>query len=176
MSLAADLASIAAIDREARRPEHRRMAHPGPDDDALRASWLARRGSFAKDARLARSRGVRIGLGLAGALAVVAGIVGIFLPVLPTTPLLILAAACFFRSSPRFYNALLSHRALGPLIWEWRQRRTIPPRAKAAAIALIVVTMGLTIALVLDSVWPRVAMAAVGLAVVGWIASVPSRR
>lgn len=61
------------------------------------------------------------------------GVVGAFLPLLPTTVFLILAAACFARSSPRFEAWILDHRQFGPLVRNWREHGVIPPRAKALA-------------------------------------------
>lgn len=58
------------------------------------------------------------------------GFVGIFLPVVPTVPFLILAAACFTRSSPRLERWLLDHRHFGPLLRDWRDKGAIPRRAK----------------------------------------------
>lgn len=62
------------------------------------------------------------------------GFIGAFLPVLPTTPFLILAAACFTRSSPRLEAWLLSHPVFGPTLRDWRLRGAIPQRAKLLAL------------------------------------------
>jgi uncharacterized membrane protein YbaN (DUF454 family) len=70
-----------------------------------------------------------------GYLMVVLGFLGIFLPVLPTTPFLILAAGCFARSSPRLERWLLDHPRFGPLLRDWRERGAIPRRAKTLAFA-----------------------------------------
>jgi uncharacterized membrane protein YbaN (DUF454 family) len=69
----------------------------------------------------------------AGGLLVAIGFVGAFLPVLPTTPFLILAAACFARSSPRVEQWLLNHRQFGPVLRSWREHGAIPRKAKLLA-------------------------------------------
>lgn len=70
----------------------------------------------------------------AGLFFVVLGVVGAFLPILPTTPFMILAAGCFARSSPRLEAWLLSHPVFGPMLRDWRERGAIPRRAKMAAV------------------------------------------
>ncbi|ACI93659.1 membrane protein [Afipia carboxidovorans OM5] len=70
-----------------------------------------------------------------GLICVALGFIGVFLPVLPTTPFLILAAACFARSSPRLENWLLSHPRFGPMLRDWRERGAIPRKAKLMALA-----------------------------------------
>jgi uncharacterized membrane protein YbaN (DUF454 family) len=80
---------------------------------------------------------------LAGFLMTAIGIVGVFLPLLPTTPFLLVAAWCFSRSSPRFEQWLLDHRTLGPPLANWRREGAISARAKIAAVALIAVSYGL---------------------------------
>lgn len=75
-------------------------------------------------------------LGLGG-LAVALGVIGIFLPLLPTTPFLLLAGLCFSQSSPRFEAWLLEHSWFGPPIKDWRRNRVIRVRAKILASAIL---------------------------------------
>ena len=76
-------------------------------------------------------RYVYFGLGLA---FVALGVIGAFLPVLPTTPFLIAAAACFARSSPRLESWLLNHPQFGPMLRAWREHGAIPRKAKLMAL------------------------------------------
>jgi hypothetical protein len=80
---------------------------------------------------------IRLLLLTVGWLSVGLGVLGIFLPVLPTTPFLLLAAACFMRSSQRFYLWLTHHRHLGPWVRDYLNGQGIPRRAKAYAIGLM---------------------------------------
>jgi uncharacterized protein len=69
----------------------------------------------------------------AGLVLVAVGLIGLFVPLMPTTIFIILAAGCFARSSPRLEAWLLDHRVLGPPLKAWRNYGAIPPRAKALA-------------------------------------------
>lgn len=71
---------------------------------------------------------------LAGFVLLALGIIGIFLPLMPTTIFLILAAWCFARSSPRLERWLLSHKHLGPTVVAWRENGAIAPRSKRLAV------------------------------------------
>jgi len=73
----------------------------------------------------------------AGILAVALGVVGIVLPILPTTPFLLLAAYCFDRGSPALHNWLINHAALGPIIKAWRDYGAVPLSAKIAAVVFM---------------------------------------
>lgn len=77
-----------------------------------------------------------------GTLSLTLGLIGIFLPLLPTTPFLLLAAALYFRGSPRMYQWLIRQKYLGSYIRQFREQKAIPLRAKCFSIALIWLTLG----------------------------------
>ena len=107
--------------------------------------------------RTSRSRFVRYLLQGIGWLSVALGVIGIFLPVLPTTPFLLLAAACFARSSPRFYHWLVDHPRLGPWMGGYLNGEGIPLNGKVYAIGLMWISIGVSCWLV-PMVWARVFM------------------
>lgn len=110
-----------------------------------------------------------------GTLFVVLGVLGIFLPVLPTTPFLLLAAACYARASRRVFHWLLAHRHFGPLIREWREHCAMPYRAKRRALWLIALSFAISIGFFVPG-WPaKLVMGAGGLVLMTWIARIPSR-
>ena len=74
---------------------------------------------------------------VSGLTSTLIGLVGIFVPLLPTTPFLILAAFCFARSSPAWEEWMLSHPKIGPAIVAWRDHRAIPRQGKLAATAVL---------------------------------------
>lgn len=78
-----------------------------------------------------------------GWLMVALAIAGVFLPLLPTTPFLLLAAGLFARSSPRFEQWLLNHPVFGETLRRWREKGAISPRAKITSVALMVATYAL---------------------------------
>ena len=94
--------------------------------------------------------GVRLFWLVVGLLALGLGLVGAVLPLLPTTPFLLLAAFSFARSSPRLANWLDTHPRFGPLIANWREHRAIGRRAKIAAISVILLTPIVSVALGFD--------------------------
>ncbi|WP_306532470.1 YbaN family protein [Geobacter sp.] len=111
----------------------------------------------------------------AGFLSTALAVLGIFLPLLPTVPLLLLAAACFARSSERVHRWLLDHRHLGPILHGYLDGSGIPRRARATAIGLIWVTIPTSALFVVPLFWVRVLLFAIGLAVTVYLLRLPTR-
>lgn len=109
----------------------------------------------------------------AGLACVGLGVLGIFLPLLPTTPFLLLAAACFARSSPRYHAWLLGHPRLGPPIRAWREHRRLPARTKRLGLVLIAVTFAISIIWVVDNLYGRLALAVLGAIAMAMLSRVP---
>jgi len=139
-----------------------------------RAKTMAHR-DYSHEVRKHRLPWVRYAFAALGTLFLLLGIIGAFLPVLPTTPFLLLATACYARSSRRFYNWLMNHPAFGPLIIEWRTYRSIPWRIKLVAVATMIVTFGSSILFVIKDGRLQLAMTAFGLAMAIWLYRRPSR-
>jgi uncharacterized membrane protein YbaN (DUF454 family) len=101
----------------------------------------------------------------AGTLSVALAIVGIFIPILPTTPFLLLAAACYARSSDRFLRWLLGNRWLGGYIRSYREGRGLTRMTKALALAALWATLALSGAFAVTSWWVRIILIGVGVGV-----------
>jgi uncharacterized membrane protein YbaN (DUF454 family) len=112
---------------------------------------------------------MRILLVSIGCLSLALGIVGIFLPLLPTTPFLILAAICFSKASPRLHQWLIHHPRLGPSIVAWQTRRVIPLKAKLLATLLLVPTILFATIVGERPLWARAVMLSVAAGVMIFI-------
>ncbi len=110
-----------------------------------------------------------------GSLALLLGIVGIFLPGLPTTPFVLVAAACYARASEPFYRWLIANPTFGPLIIEWRRHRSMPYRIKVLAITLMSLTICASIWTLSALPWLQAMLACIGLATAIWLSRIPSR-
>lgn len=100
---------------------------------------------YSAEVRLAGSGAARWWFLGFGHVSLVLAVLGAILPLLPCTPFLLLAAACYARGSVRFYNWLLNHRTFGPAIVNWKRERAISVKHKAMAIAMIVATIALSV-------------------------------
>lgn len=92
----------------------------------------------------------------AGILLVGLAAVGVVLPLLPTTPLLLLAAWCFARSSDKCHRWLMEHRLFGPVIKNWHENKCMPKKAKAIAIASILVFGTYAVGFAIDNTAVRI--------------------
>ncbi|PIK16336.1 YbaN family protein [Halobacteriovorax sp. JY17] len=80
-----------------------------------------------------------------GFISLALGIVGIFLPLLPTTPLLILSAYCFSKGSEKLHHWLLTRPKIGPMIRDWEENKIIRPKAKLLSTTMIILLFGYTL-------------------------------
>lgn len=92
---------------------------------------------------------------IAGTISVALGVLGMFLPVLPTTPFLLLAAWCYARGSDRFYQRLLNNRWCGEYIRDYREGRGISSRRKGFAIVLLWLTIGYAAVFAVSAWWAK---------------------
>lgn len=105
----------------------------------------------------------------AGLLCVGLAVLGIFLPLLPTTPFLLLAAACFARSSPALHRWLLARPRLGALIRDWQAHGMIAPAVKLRVTLLVALTFGLAAAFGRAPLWAKTAALATILGALAFI-------
>lgn len=105
-------------------------------------------------------------LRILGTITLVLGVVGIFVPLLPTTPFLLLSAALWVKSSPRLYEWLLNHKYLGPYIRNFRESKAIPLRVKIISVSLVWITIGWCVIAVVDKwLFVQVALLLLALAI-----------
>ena len=96
---------------------------------------------------------MRLFMAIVGAVSLALGVVGIFLPLLPTTPFLLLAAAAWLKASPRLYQWLITHPVLGEYIRNFREHKAIPLRIKIYSVSLVWLTIGYCILAVVEQWW-----------------------
>ncbi len=102
---------------------------------------------------------------LAGNFFVALGILGIFLPLLPTTPFLLLAAACYFRSSEKFYNRLMNNKWLGNYIKNYREKKIIPLKVKVLSLSFLWLTIGYSVFFIVNIFLLRVILILIAIGV-----------
>lgn len=113
---------------------------------------------------------------LFGTIFLIAGVAGIFLPLIPTTPFLLLTAALYFRGSDRLYQWIISHKILGPYIVNFRNNKAMPLRAKIWTLALMWGTMIYCIACLLPALFLKLLLTVVGISVTCYICSLKTLK
>lgn len=110
-----------------------------------------------------------------GTLFVILGIVGIIVPLVPTTPFLLLAAFCYARSSEKLYNKLLNTKWLGEYIKSFQAGKGIPLRAKFVSILMLWLTSGYSIFYIIPLIWVKVIVLGIVSYITYYIWSIPSK-
>ncbi len=119
-------------------------------------------------------RPLRWGLIGLGTLSAGLGILGIFLPLLPTTPFLLLAAACYARSSERLYRGLLNHPWVGPHLRNYREGRGVTGRVKWGTLVLMWLGMGYAALVLVEVPFVQVLLIAIAAAVTVHLLRLPT--
>ncbi len=109
-----------------------------------------------------------------GWICIVAGVIGVFLPLLPTVPFLLLAVACFARSSVRFHRWLVEHSHLGPLLRDYLNGRGIPLRAKRMAIGMVWVSFPASTFLFAQALWLKILLMTVAVGITIYLLLLPT--
>jgi len=112
----------------------------------------------------------------AGTVFVILGAIGVVLPILPTTPFLLLAAACYIRSCPRFYRWLINNRILGRYIRDYLSGAGMPLSAKALTIGLLWATIGASVIFAVEMTAIRILLLVIAVAVTVHVLAVRTRR
>ncbi|HLU50309.1 MAG TPA: YbaN family protein [Planctomycetota bacterium] len=125
-----------------------------------------------------RSRVGRALLVSAGTSSLGLAVLGIWLPVLPTTPLVLLAAWLFSLSSERFHSLLLESRLFGPIISDWERHRALPVRVKILTVVILAVSISISSAWLVFAhgkpAW-AIVVALIGIAVAAFVLRIPTR-
>lgn len=131
---------------------------------------------FDDEMMLLPSGAARWTLLIIGTISVILGVIGLLLPIMPTTPFLIVAAACYARSSRKFYVWLVTNRWFGQQIRDWRAGKGIPLKSKIAATVVIAATFGTSIAVFVPYIWLKITMVVIATAVLIYIWRMPTNR
>ena len=111
---------------------------------------------------------------IAGSIAVGLGALGMFLPLLPTVPFLLLAASCYLKGSPRLYDWLSSHPYFGKIIKDYKENKVIPVKAKVSTITLLWLSIGISISFI-SILWIRILLLIIAIGVTIHVLSFKSK-
>ncbi|WP_372059768.1 YbaN family protein [Vibrio alginolyticus] len=107
-----------------------------------------------------------------GGLCIVLGIAGIALPLLPTTPFILLASACFMRGSPAFHQWLHNHKTFGPILGNWHKHRAVTSKVKKCGAIFIALSFMVSI-VVVPLVWVKIGLLVMLIVLLSWFMRLP---
>ena len=110
-----------------------------------------------------------------GWISIVLGVIGIVLPLLPTTPFILLAAACFAKSSKKFHHWIITHPLFGPIINNFQNGQGIPHNVKIKVILFIWLTLGISIYF-LTNQWARLIIFIMGIGLTTFLWRIPAPK
>lgn len=111
---------------------------------------------------------------ICGMLSLILAFLGVFLPLLPTVPLVLLASFCFSKSSARFHTWLLNNKTFGPIIKDWEETKSIPLKAKIISISVLTLSVAISVIFLLDNVLVRIILVMIAIAVSAYIMRIPT--
>lgn len=114
-------------------------------------------------------------LTVVGGLCLLLGVIGIFLPLLPTTPFILLASACFLRSSPRFHAWLHQHQTLGPILDNWQQHGAVSRQVKQRGCLWIILSFTFSI-WVVPHFWLKIMLFTMLVVLITWFIRLPTHE
>ena len=109
---------------------------------------------------------------IAGSLSLILGVLGIALPVLPTTPFVLLASACFMRGSPALHQRLLNHATFGPILRDWNEKRSVSKPVKRKAYVFICLSFAISV-YAAPLVWIKVGLLMIFSILIIWFSRLP---
>jgi uncharacterized membrane protein YbaN (DUF454 family) len=113
---------------------------------------------------------------IVGVVSLATGVVGMFVPLLPTTCFLLLAAWCFARSSPRLHRWMFSNKWFGEYLSDYREGRGIPRALKVGSLSVMWLTIGVSVVFAISTLWVRVLLLAIALGVTIHVAGLRDSR
>jgi uncharacterized protein len=129
-----------------------------------------------KEIKQSSNKLVKYILASLGLISLFLGILGIFLPLLPTTPFLLLSAALFMKSSTRLYNWLMNHKYLGKYLQNYIHHKTISTKTKVSAISLLWITILASVIFIIEKAVIKIVLLAIAIAVTIHILSFKSHK
>jgi uncharacterized membrane protein YbaN (DUF454 family) len=100
-----------------------------------------------------------------GIVSLVLGFIGIFLPLLPTTPFILLAAYCFAKSSERFHRYIMQHKLFGRMVTDFYEKKVISTKHKIIALTLMWTTLSLSVIFFMPYIWVKLVVLGIGVSV-----------